>query len=232
MDQHSSAIATTPTVSRRPYRTPVRQARKLAWTPVTFSAGQVLYREGEIADRLFVTRSGIVKLIAHLPNGRARILGLHGPGAVLGLITPASDEPTYGHSAIAMEDVSAYWISAGQLRRLRNQGSTEYMELVERHCEELRHAERWIAEFSADTTPCRIARLIKYLAELQHLPDEDEVELLTCQEMGEVIGVSTESASRVLAEFKRSGVLEPCKERHGKRLYKFNSDVIDDIAFA
>jgi CRP/FNR family transcriptional regulator, anaerobic regulatory protein len=216
---------------------PARQPRKLAWSRLVRSDGQALYQEGQVVDKVFVVISGIVKLVAHLPNGRARILGLHGPGAVLGLLTPANDPPRagdaprYGHSAIAVEDLDAIWLSSEQVRTLRNQGAREYVDLLERHCEELRQAERWTAEFSADTTPCRIARLIKYLAELQQLPNANEVELLTCQEMGEVIGVSTESASRVLAKFKRSGVLRRSEARPGKRHYQFNPDNIDAIAF-
>jgi CRP-like cAMP-binding protein len=219
----------------RPVAGPARSPRKLAWSRMVRSDGQALYQEGQPIDKAFVIVSGIVKLVAHLPNGRARILGLHGPGAVLGLVTPAgegTDLPRYGHSAIAVEDVDAIWLSSEQLRSLRNQGSAEYLELLERHCEELRQAERWTAEFSADTTPCRIARLIKYLAELQQLPNENEVELLTCQEMGEVIGVSTESASRVLAKFKRAGVLRRSETRPGKRHYQFNPQTIDQIAFS
>lgn len=204
----------------------------LAWNAEELSGGEILYREGCCADKLYVVRSGIVKLVAHMPNGRVRILGLHGPGAVLGLVTPAATCTSYNHTAMAVTDVTAQWAPAMQLRRIRRECSEEYLEIVERHCEGLKNAERWIKEFSADTTTCRIARVIKYLAELQGLPDPDTVELLTCQEMAEVIGVSTESASRVLARFKRLGILTPIATDSTSRHYRFEPDDIEDIAFA
>lgn len=204
----------------------------LCWTALDLAPGEILYREGSFADRLYMVTSGIVKLVAHMPNGRVRILGLHGPGTVLGLVTPASHRTTYNQTAVAVTDVETEWAATAQLRRIRRERSEEYLELVERHCEALRYAERWITEFSADTTTCRIARVIKYLAELQQLPEPDTVELLTCQEMAEVIGVSTESASRVLARFKRLGLLAPCASDQSSRLYRFDAAAIEEIAFA
>ena len=147
-------------------------------------------------------------------------------------MTPASACTTFNHTAIAVTDVEAQWAPAAQLRRIRRECAEEYLQLLERHCEELKHAERWITEFSADTTTCRIARVIKYLAELERLPYPNTVELLTCQEMAEVIGVSTESASRVLARFKRLGILKPSGVDAGSRHYRFDPDALDDVAFA
>lgn len=204
----------------------------LSWTLAELTGGDIVYREGCFADRLFAVRSGLVKVVAHMPNGRVRILGLHGPGAILGLVTPASTCTTYLHTAMAVTEVQAEWAPAVQLRRLRRDCAEEYLQLVERHCEELKNAERWITEFSGDTTTCRIARVIKYLAELQSRPDPHTVELLTCQEMAEVIGVSTESASRVLARFKRLGILTPVANDSGSRHYRFDARSIDDVASA
>jgi CRP-like cAMP-binding protein len=204
----------------------------LAWTATSLGAGEVLYREGSSSSRLFSVKSGIVKVVAHLPSGRVRILGLHGRGAILGLETPASQSDTYNHTAIAITEAECSWAPASQLRRLRHQRSEEYLSLVERYCEELKHSERWITEFSADTTTSRIARVIKYLAELQELGAPPQVELLTCQEMAEVIGASTESASRVLAKFKRQGVLKPVADDASHRLYHFDAAAIERMALA
>lgn len=204
---------------------------ELPWSPVEMAPGEILYREGSFADRVYALQGGIVKRVAHLPNGRVRILGLHGPGAILGLVTPAAGTGSYPHTAMAVTAVRAEWSPAPQVRRIRGDCSPEYLRLLERYSEELRSAERWITEFSADTTTCRIARVIRYLAELQRLPEPDSVELLTCQEMAEVIGVSTESASRVLARLKRRGVLVPAPGDRGGRRYRFDRAALDDIAF-
>jgi CRP-like cAMP-binding protein len=232
MRLNSATIAERPFGIGQPFGRSRPLPRTLTWTCAELCSGQILYREGSFADKLFTITSGIVKLVAHMPNGRVRILGLHGRGAVLGLVTPISACTTYHHTAIAVTDTVAQWAPSIQLRRIRRDCSEEYMQLVEHHCEDLKNAERWITEFSADTTTCRIARLIKYLAEIQQLPEPNAVALLTCQEMAEVIGVSTESASRVLAKFKRLGILTPVAADTGTRHYHFDADTIDDVAFA
>jgi CRP-like cAMP-binding protein len=202
----------------------------LTWSSTKLPAGQVLYREGSVPDRLFDLESGIVKELAHSPDGRARIVGLHGPGAILGIESSATAPSVHRYTAIAVTPVAARSTSTAELRRLRHSRPDEYLELMERHCERLQHAKRWITEFYADITTSRIARAIRYLAELQQLPGPNVVELLTCQEMAEVVGVSTESASRVLARFKRIGVLTPVSTEPASRHYHLDPVAVDAFA--
>lgn len=196
-----------------------------------FARGKTLYREGDPVLRTYLIKSGVVKLVTSLPNGRSRIVGLEGAGAVLGLSPPTERAARYDHSAVALEPVTSTWASADALRELRASASDEYVELLELSMARLAHAERWMAEILNEQAPRRIARLIRLLARLQGAADSDEVQLLTCQEIGEAVGVSTESASRILAEFKRSGLLSP-SDQGGKWHYRLNRDGLENMAFA
>jgi CRP-like cAMP-binding protein len=196
-----------------------------------FAPGKTLYREGDPALRSYMVQSGVVKLVTSLPNGRSRIVGLEGAGAVLGLSPPTERAARYDHSAVALEPVTSTWVSADALRELRGSGSDEYIELLEQSVARLAHAERWMAEILNEQAPRRIARLIRLLARLQGAADPDEVRLLTCQEIGEAVGVSTESASRILAEFKRSGLLSPM-DSGGKWHYRLDRNAMEKMAFA
>lgn len=208
------------------------------WRSALFPARRPIYHAGQVADKVFVVESGIVALVIHLSNGRNRIVGLHGPGVVLGAdVGDRGEEGRYTHSAIPVRTVQADWVFRSTVQRHRQAGTSWYQELLERQCAGLRGAERWIAEFTADTTRCRIARLVAYLAELQGPPDADrreslaEVELLTCQEFGEAVGVSTETASRVLADFKRAGLLRVC-QANGRNRYQIDRGKLTDVAFS
>lgn len=53
----------------------------------------------------------------------------------------------------------------------------------------------------------RVARLLSFLAEFNHDPGNVRLQLLTCEEIGSVLGVSSESVSRILAEFKRGHII-------------------------
>ena len=173
-----------------------------------FAVDGMLFREGAEAASLFEIREGLVKLVRHLPNGRARIVGLHGPGAVLG--SPANEAAlaVNPHSAIALGDVVAVSWQAGSLRRLRRERPGSYIELLERLYGQVQQADFWITEFSTGCIRSRVARLILFLARMRGAGATEEVELLTCQDMGEILGVTPESVSRVVASLKRMGTLE------------------------
>ncbi|NGX15338.1 Crp/Fnr family transcriptional regulator [Wenzhouxiangella sp. XN24] len=173
-----------------------------------FAVDGMLFREGAEAASLFAIREGLVKLVRHLPNGRARIVGLHGPGAVLG--SPANDAaPAVNpHSAIALGDVVAVSWQAGSLQRLRRERPGSYIELLESLFGQVQQADFWITEFSTGCIRSRVARLILFLARLRGAATTEDVELLTCQDMGDILGVTPESVSRVVASLKRMGTLE------------------------
>jgi CRP/FNR family transcriptional regulator, anaerobic regulatory protein len=204
-------------------------SQPLTWIPKGLSAGHILYREGSVPERLFSLETGIVKEVTYLPDGRVRIVGLHGPDALLGFETSDVRRETRRHAAtaIAITDVTASCTSSAEVHRIRQTRPEHYLNLLERHCETLRQAKRWIKEFYGDSTASRIARAIRYLVELQRPADTELVELLTCQEMAEIVGVSTESASRVLARFKRIGVLTRAPSPSGSRHYHFDAAAID-----
>lgn len=182
-----------------------------------FKPDTMLFREGGEASSVYAIRQGIVKLVRHLPNGRARIVGLHGPGAVLGLPAGQGGGPANPHSAITLGHVDARYWPAAHMRRLRTERPQRYIELLETLYGQVRQADLWITEFSTGRIRSRVARLILFLAQIQEGPAAGEVELLTCQDMGEILGVTPESVSRIVAEMKRTDLLVPVAAEAGDR---------------
>lgn len=174
-----------------------------------FDPDSILFREGAEASSVYAIRGGIVKLVRHLPNGRARIVGLHGPGGVIGLPAGTSEAPVNPHSAIALGPVDTRCWSPVHMRRLRQHEPERYIELLETLYGQVRQADLWITEFSTGRIRSRVARLILFLERTEDGPSAGEVELLTCQDMGEMLGVTPESVSRVVADMKRKELLIP-----------------------
>lgn len=182
-----------------------------------FAAKQVIYREGEPAETVFIVRRGLVKLIAHSPEGRIRIVRLHGKGAFLGL--GGLLDPAYEHTAVAVDEVETDCISVGVVARLRKENPELYCRLLESWHIYLRSADLWITDFSTGSIRARVARLVNFLSTLQHDAASTEVELLTCEEMAAILGVTVESVSRTLAEFKRTKLLRAV-QRNPAKLYE------------
>jgi len=197
----------------------------------SFQAKEVIYREGDRVDRVCIIRSGLVKLLSYLPNGRARIVRLHVRDQWLGL-EGFLGEP-YEHTAIAVGDVHIQYLSVHNLQHLVMSEPQRLLQLQHQWHLDLAQADRWISEFSTGGIRPRVARLLQFLAELEHGEDTNRVELLTVCEMSEVLGVTPESVSRIVATFKRREILQKLAETHPYReIYRVDSQRLLQEALA
>lgn len=193
----SAAIGTdAPT----PLRTMLNHARRVSHEP-----HEVLYHQGSPAECVSFITSGLLKLVVNLPSGRERIVRFHRPGSVLGLCG-LRDRP-HEHTAMALTPLTALRLPLSAIQRLRAEDPKAYISLVERWHDYLHDADIWITQFSTGPIRGRVARLLSFLAEFNRESARDQVQLLTCEEMGSVLGVTGESTSRILAEFKRMHIL-------------------------
>lgn len=172
---------------------------------VRYGPQDVLYHQGGKNDTVFFITAGLLKLVAHLPNGRTRIVRLHRHGSVLGLRGLPGQDNT--HSAVAVTPVTALRLPLEAILRLRVQDAGAYISLAERWHDYLQNADMWITEFSTGPIRGRVARLLAFLSDFEPHAGHGQVQLLTCEEMGSILGVTSESVSRILAEFKRRRIL-------------------------
>jgi CRP/FNR family transcriptional regulator len=205
-------------------------ARMFSTRPAHYSAKGLIYHEGAKVDTIYVIRRGMVKLVSHLPNGRARIVRVHSTGSWLGL-GGLLGRP-YEHTAIAVDDVEVYRIPASELMRVKSEDPRLYSRLIEHWFDYLQEADLWIAELSTGAIKARVARLVNFLSRIENMSASREVKLLTCEEMAEILGATPESVSRVLAEFKRENVLSPCptSQSGSHACYERNESALNDIA--
>lgn len=171
---------------------------------VNYSSGDTLFRYGEAVEALTVIRNGRVKLLHFLANGKTRIVRLHNRGSILGLNGLVNE--VHSHTAVAIDDVEAYLIPVNLLLSLKSDDPESCNQLLEHWHEYLAIADTWITDFSTGSIRGRVARLILYLTEADGAPEQD-VNLLTVEEMAEILGVTPESVSRVMADFKRKRIL-------------------------
>jgi CRP-like cAMP-binding protein len=198
-----------------PLRAMLNHARRICYSPQ-----DVIYHQGSPVSSIIFITSGLLKLVVHLPNGRDRIVRFHRPGSVLGLCGLRNRQ--HEHDALALTPVTALRLPLGAIQQLRAEDPKTYIGLVERWHDYLCDADLWITQFSTGPIRGRVARLLSFMAEFNHESAEDQLQLLTCEEMGSVLGVTSESTSRILAEFKRKQILVT-DEQNAHELY--NADL-------
>jgi CRP-like cAMP-binding protein len=165
----------------------------------------VIYREARDAQAVHLVVDGLVKLVSHVTDERTRIVRLLSAGDFLGL--EGLFQPSYRQTAAALGKVSLYRIPVAALRRLRASDPAFYCRLLEAWYVHLQYADTWITQFSTGPIRPRVARLLRFLARAESAVELPRVRLLTCDEAAEVLGVTPESVSRYLAEFKRDRLL-------------------------
>lgn len=167
---------------------------------IAFDAGATIYSAGGDGATLYTIRSGLVKLVQYLPDGTQRIVRLLRNGATAGL--EAILGQAYEHTAIALQPTQVCRIPRQVVERLSRETPRLHGQLMQRWHAALRQADDWLTALSTGKAPQRLARLMLQLAE----PDGG-VTLFSREDLGSMLGITTEHASRTVAEFKRNGLI-------------------------
>ena len=162
-----------------------------------------LYQQDAVATHLYTVRSGLVKLIVDLPNGAHRIVRLLRPGDVAGIEALLGGQ--YRHHAVVLRDADICRIPAEVIRRLDQTNPKVHRALLERWQRAIDQADNFISALSTGSAEVRLARLLLGMACEQ---DVQTAFLLSREDMGALLGVTTETASRAMAEFKRRGLVQ------------------------
>jgi CRP-like cAMP-binding protein len=167
-------------------------------------AGSQVYGQDDTADAVFTVRRGLLKLIKRRPADGGRIVRLLGSGAAAGL--EAITHGVYWHTAVAMRESELCRVPLATFDRLEasRDGLAERIVLQwEKHAFA---ADRWLAELCTGPVAERIGRLLTMLAELEDDAGET-IHLPPMADLASIVGVTRETASRVIAELKRAGAL-------------------------
>lgn len=165
-------------------------------------AGDKIYGVGDDATSMYTLRTGLVKLVQYLPDGTQRIVRLLKSSDVIGLEAILS--PTYKHDAIALHksEICRYPTSAA--KELSETNPALHQEFMMRWERALDEADLWATEFSTGTSKQRIARLLIMLSKAN---PAQTCTLFSREDMGAILSITTETASRTIAEFKRQRII-------------------------
>lgn len=175
-----------------------------------YPAGAVLFVEGGDPKGVYILCSGEVKLMASSKAGRSMILRVVKPGEIIGLSSVTSNTPfPVTAETIAPSQVS--FISRPDFVRFIRAHVEVSARVVEHLGTELHRAwEQTRMMGLAMSARAKIAQLL--LAWIRDAGKEPVEGLrisvtMTHEEIGESIGASRETVSRLLAEFKQSGLI-------------------------
>ena len=169
---------------------------------LAFQAGAALYHAGDPGRAVYTVRGGLVKLVQYLGNGDQRIVRLLRQGSTAGL-EALLDQP-HQHTAVAMQSALVCRIPAATVHELNARNPKLCKQLMQRWYQSLQQADEWLTFLSTGTARARIARLFLYL---KGDSCEPFCQLFGREEVAAILGITSETSSRLIAELKREQII-------------------------
>jgi CRP/FNR family transcriptional regulator, nitrogen oxide reductase regulator len=164
---------------------------------------------GEPASRLFVVAAGKVKLIRAGADGQDLLVEMLGDGDYFGSLEHLGEQ-RYSDSAVAHVQSCVLAVSALDFQSIMARFPSVSLRLVGILARRLRDAHEKLEMLSRLSVEGRIAfvllRLAARFGEKQGLGTLIQLPL-SREELGEMAGTTTESASRVISRFSREGLI-------------------------
>ncbi|MHB8657381.1 MAG: Crp/Fnr family transcriptional regulator [Solirubrobacteraceae bacterium] len=177
--------------------------------PRRFSAGQVVFREGDSSDTCYIVRSGLARAVREHTDGRLLTLANFGAGDIFGELAMFDDDRRSA-TVESVEATEAIAILGGDMRRLLREHPDISVKLLAALGRRLRETNERLARQSFQTVQSRVASVLAQLVKTARASGAGEGAVLitsTQADLAQLAGSSRESASRFLAELERAGII-------------------------
>jgi CRP/FNR family transcriptional regulator len=180
-----------------------------------YRKNQVIFTEGGSTHQILALRSGLVKLVKLLENGKERIVRVVFPGELFGF--EGLTEAVYALSAIALSDSEICAASPDELFGFLRQDPEIALGMVRFLVGEVGRIRSQVTEMSFKDARMKLATFLLTLAQSNNTPSPKGYAIIlpfSRLEISEILELSPETVSRVLSTFKRERLVEA----RGRRL--------------
>jgi CRP-like cAMP-binding protein len=186
----------------------VRQLRE-ASCESSYSPGEMIWLQGNQVDFAGLISSGFVKMVQPTSAGTEVVMEIFGPGQVFGLLG-AMDGMGCPLSAVAVGKVSLWKIPRSQLPPAIASSHQAKDLLLGRTLTRFRDANRLKGILLSGTADHRIAAVLLGLAQSFGVECGEGVTIdvpLTRQDLADMVGITQETAIRLLGRMQRQGLI-------------------------
>ncbi|MCP4457194.1 MAG: Crp/Fnr family transcriptional regulator [Cytophagales bacterium] len=194
-----------------------------------YKKGQVIFYEGNYPNGLFCIFRGKVKISKIGQEGKEQIIKFAGEGETLGYRALMNEE-SYNATATAMEDCHICHLSRNAFMRALEANNRLSRNMIELLSNDLKDSERKLMNISQKPVKDRVAEsLLILITQFGYKKDGHTLDAtLTRREIGEIAGITTETAIRTLSEFNKENLIR----LEDKKILILDFDKIKHIANA
>ena len=185
-----------------------------------------LYVEGSPANGMYIVRKGLLKLEATLDDGTARIVRLVRKGESAGLESFLNNGQRFDQTAITLKDTQVCKVPYEVIKGILSTDPTFFKSILKEWHHQIEASDRVIVEFSTGSLKQRCARVLLMLIDEANHEAKSGIEIMGLEDFAALNGVTRESISRILSDFKRNALLT----KVGPNKFLFNEAGLRTIA--
>lgn len=174
-----------------------------------YSTDETICFAGDPAEHLFVVADGRVRLMRHSLSGKNVMLDMLTPGEFFGSLSTLGDD-VYPDTAQAHTQTCVLSIHADEFRQILEKYPTVALKVVDIIAARLRTAHERVRQLSTVSVEGRIANLLLVLSKKFGKPSDVGLLIqspLTREDLAAMTGTTTETASRVMSQFLKDGLI-------------------------
>jgi len=196
---------------------------------VAYPAGATLFVEGQVCRGIYILCRGRVKLSATSKEGHTLIFKIAQPGEVLGLNATVAGIP-HETTAETGQPCQLNFVKRDDFLKFLTEHGDACMHAALHLSRECQQAYQHLRSFVTTSAPERVARLmLDWSQDDTRMATAHGIKVaLTHDEIGQIIGMSRETVTRTLANFRKQHIAE----LHGSTLLIQNMPAIQRLAGA
>ncbi len=198
-----------------------------------FSKRDVIFREGDPCAHLYIIKEGMVRLSKTLPDGREQLMCPRGAGQLIGFCNGIGG--IYPVTAVALTPVNTCSIEHKNMKRVLEANPATALDVIGQLNQELGKSQAMICNLGLKTASEKVASFILSLLPVE-ATDGIPIPLpLSRHEIGEMLGLTVETVSRIMAEMRREKIIDSPRGcvliRDIKRLQNLSGDQISEADY-
>ncbi|WP_339624482.1 Crp/Fnr family transcriptional regulator [uncultured Winogradskyella sp.] len=176
-------------------------------TGKTYKKGQVIFEEGETLNGVYCVKDGVCKLTKLSENGKDQVVKLVVKGGLLGKRSLVSEQQT-NLSATALNDMEMCFIPKSEIMNDLSKNPKFTLDVLREMAADLKESDESLVNMAQKSVKQRMAEILLYIADSFGEDDNGFLSIvLSREDYASIVGTATESAIRILSQFKKEGLI-------------------------
>lgn len=172
--------------------------------------GEIIFKAGDKSSVLYIVCAGQFKIFSHTVDGREQIMYVYNQGDFVGGLNLLK-EHSYVYTGQALEDSIICTMSKPFFDRTCLNNPNVLRQILEKSYDRIRWAEELIARLANTNAGIKVAELLLWMALRYGVKTEEGIRIelnLSREELGSYAGLTRETFTRKLGEFKDMGYID------------------------